>query len=112
MIGCDIPKQYKKFSRSKRRKFIMNKKELIKSVVEATGLSKKDVTAIVDSVFDTITSALSQGQDVKISGFGTFKIKERAARKARNPQTGEEILIPENKVPAFKPAKSLRDAVK
>jgi len=90
----------------------MNKKELIKSVVEATGLSKKDVTAIVDSVFDTITSALSQGQDVKISGFGTFKIKERAARKARNPQSGEEIMIEARKVPTFKPAKQLKELVK
>lgn len=90
----------------------MNKKELIKSVAEATGLSKKDVTATVDSVFDTITSALSQGQDVKISGFGTFKIKERAARKGRNPQSGEEIMIEARKVPTFKPAKQLKELVK
>ena len=90
----------------------MNKKELIKSVVETTGLSKKDVTVAVDSVFDTITSALSQGQDVKISGFGTFKIKERAARKARNPQSGEEIMIEARKVPTFKPAKQLKELVK
>jgi len=90
----------------------MNKKELIKSVVEATGLSKKDVTAIVDSVFDTITSALSQGQDVKISGFGTFKVKERAERKARNIHTGEEIVVPPSKTASFKPAKALKESLK
>jgi len=90
----------------------MNKKELIKAVVETTGLPKKDVTAVVDGVFDAITSTLSKGQEVKISGFGTFKIKERAARKGRNPQTGEEIEIPASKVPTFKPAKLLRETVK
>jgi DNA-binding protein HU-beta len=90
----------------------MNKKELIKSVVETTGLSKKDVTVAVDSVFEQITSALSQGKDVKISGFGTFKVKERAARKARNPQSGEEIMIEARKVPTFKPAKQLKELVK
>jgi DNA-binding protein HU-beta len=90
----------------------MNKKELIKAVVEATGLPKKDVTVAVDSVFDTIISALSQGKDVKISGFGTFKVKERAARKARNPQSGEEIMIEARKVPTFKPAKQLKELVK
>lgn len=90
----------------------MNKKELIKAVVEATGLSKKDVTVAVDSVFDTIISILSQGKDVKISGFGTFKVKERAARKARNPQSGEEIMIEARKVATFKPAKQLKELVK
>ena len=90
----------------------MNKKELIKSVVEDTGLSKKDVTTVVDTVFDKITEALVNGKKVKIAGFGNFEVRERAARKGRNPQTGEEILIPESKVPTFKPAKSLRDAFK
>ncbi|MGG3920382.1 HU family DNA-binding protein [Geobacillus thermodenitrificans] len=90
----------------------MNKKELIKSVVETTGLPKKDVTAVVDDVFDKITEALKNGDKVKLSGFGNFEVRERAARKGRNPQTGEEIEIPASKVPAFKPAKSLRDAVK
>ena len=90
----------------------MNKKELIKAVVEATGLPKKDVTTVVDATFDKITEALKNGDKVKLSGFGNFEVRERAARKGRNPQTGEEILIPESKVPAFKPAKLLRETVK
>lgn len=90
----------------------MNKKELIKAVVEDTEFPKKDVTTVVDAVFDKITEALKNGDKVKLSGFGNFEVRERAARKGRNPQTGEEIEIPASKAPAFKPAKSLRDAVK
>jgi DNA-binding protein HU-beta len=90
----------------------MNKKELIKSVVETTGLSKKDVTTVVDTVFDKITEALVNGDKVKLHGFGNFEVRERAARKGRNPQTGEEIEIPASKTPAFKPAQALKDAVK
>lgn len=90
----------------------MNKKELIKAVVEATRLPKKDVTVAVDSVFEQITSALSQGKDVKISGFGTFKVKERAERKARNIHTGEEIVVPPSKTASFKPAKALKESLK
>lgn len=90
----------------------MNKKELINIVTETTGLAKKDVTAVVDATFDKIAEALKNGDKVKLSGFGNFEVRERAARKGRNPQTGEEIEIPASKVPVFKPAKSLRDAVK
>lgn len=90
----------------------MNKKGLIKAVVEATGLSKKDVTTVVDTVFDKITEALVNGDKVKLHGFGNFEVRERAARKGRNPQTGEEIEIPASKTPAFKPAQALKDAVK
>ena len=90
----------------------MNKKELIKSVVETTGLYKKDVTVVVDAVFDEIEEALMHGDKVKIVGFGTFEVRERAARKGCNPQTGEEIEIPATKSPAFKPAKQLKELVK
>ena len=90
----------------------MNKKELINVVAETAGLSKKDVTVVVDAVFDTIAEALKKGESVNISGHGKYEVRERAARKGRNPQTGEEMEIPASKVPAFKPAKSLRDAVK
>ena len=86
----------------------MNKKELIKSVVETTGLPKKDVTTVVDTVFDKITEALVNGDKVKLHGFGNFEVRERAARKGRNPQTGDEIEIPATKSPAFKPAKQLK----
>lgn len=90
----------------------MNKKELINVVAEAAKLSKKDATVAVDSVFEQITSALSQGKDVKISGFGTFKVKERAERKARNIHTGEEIVVPPSKTASFKPAKALKESLK
>ncbi|MCY9290955.1 HU family DNA-binding protein [Bacillus haynesii] len=89
----------------------MNKKELIGAVAEATGQTKKDVELVVDSTFDVITSALKDGEKVKIHGFGNFEIRERAARKGRNIQTGEEIEIPAKKVPAFKAAKALKDSV-
>ncbi|MFD1486253.1 HU family DNA-binding protein [Lacticaseibacillus baoqingensis] len=89
-----------------------NKAELIESVVEKTGLTKKDATAAVDAVFGSIQDSLAQGAKVQLIGFGNFEVRERAARKGRNPQTGAEIEIPASKVPAFKPGKALKDAVK
>ncbi|MBD1378619.1 non-specific DNA-binding protein Hbs [Metabacillus arenae] len=89
----------------------MNKTELINAVAEASELSKKDATKAVDAVFDTILDALKDGDKVQLIGFGNFEVRERAARKGRNPQTGEEIEIPASKVPAFKPGKALKDAV-
>ncbi|AOA00007.1 MULTISPECIES: HU family DNA-binding protein [Carnobacterium] len=89
-----------------------NKAELIESVATSTGLTKKDATAAVDAVFETIQSTLSAGEKVQLIGFGNFEVRERAARKGRNPQTGEEIQIAASKVPAFKPGKALKDAVK
>ena len=86
----------------------MNKKELIKAVVETTGLPKKDVTAVVDTTFDKIAEALKNGESVNIAGHGKYEVRERAARKGRNPQTGDEIEIPATKSPAFKPAKQLK----
>ncbi|WP_163101001.1 non-specific DNA-binding protein Hbs [Peribacillus alkalitolerans] len=90
----------------------MNKTELINAVAEASELSKKDATKAVDAVFDTILDALKNGDKVQLIGFGNFEVRERAARKGRNPQTGEEIEISASKVPAFKPGKALKDAVK
>ncbi|MCZ2259469.1 HU family DNA-binding protein [Sporosarcina sp. G11-34] len=90
----------------------MNKSELINSVAEAAGLSKKDGTKAVEAVFDTIQSTLANGDKVQVIGFGTFEVRERAARKGRNPQSGEEIDIAASKVPAFKAGKALKDAVK
>ncbi len=72
---------------------------------------KKDATKAVDSVFDTILDALKNGDKIQLIGFGNFEVRERSARKGRNPQTGEEIEIPASKVPAFKPGKALKDAV-
>ncbi|MFC4735904.1 HU family DNA-binding protein [Bacillus daqingensis] len=90
----------------------MNKTELINAVAEKADLSKKDATGAVDAVFDIITGALEKQEKVQLIGFGNFEVRERAARKGRNPQTGEEIEIPASNVPAFKPGKALKDAVK
>lgn len=90
----------------------MNKTDLVNAVAEKTELSKKDAGKAVDAVFQTIMDSLSEGERVQIIGFGNFEVRTRKARKGRNPQTGEEIQIPETKVPAFKAGKALRDAVK
>lgn len=90
----------------------MNKTELINAVAEKSELSKKDATSAVDAVFEVITGSLQNSEKVQLIGFGNFEVRERAARKGRNPQTGEEIEIPASKVPAFKPGKALKDAVK
>lgn len=90
----------------------MNKTDLIDNVVTATGYQKKDIAVAVDAVFEAITTALANGDKVSLKGFGNFEVRERSARKGRNPQTGEELDIPATKVPAFKPAKQLKDAVK
>ena len=89
-----------------------NKADLIDKVASKSGLTKKDATAAVESLFDTVTETLSEGERVQIIGFGSFEVRDRAARKGRNPQTGEEIEIPATKVPAFKAGKGLKDAVK
>lgn len=89
----------------------MNKAELISSVAEQAELSKKDSEKAVNAVLEAIGAALRKGDKVQLVGFGTFEIRERAARKGRNPQTGEEISIAAAKVPVFKAGKSLREAV-
>ena len=89
-----------------------NKQELVDSVAKATGLTKKDATAAVDAVFTSIEEALKNGEKGQLIGFGNFGVRDRAARKGRNPQTGAEIEIPASKVPAFKPGKALKEAVK
>lgn len=89
-----------------------NKAELIDNVAAKTGLTKKDATVAVDAVFSTIQASLAKGDKVQLIGFGNFEVRERAARKGRNPQTGAEISIPASKVPAFKPGKALKDSVK
>jgi len=90
----------------------MNKAELINAVADRTQLSKKDATLAVHAVFDVITGALKEDSKVQVMGFGQFDVRERSARKGRNPQTGEEIEIKASRVPAFKPGKALKDAIK
>ena len=89
----------------------MNKAELINATAEKAGLSKKDSESAVAAVVDVITESLVQGDKVQLVGFGSFEVKQRAARLGRNPKTKEEIKIPASKVPAFKPGKALKDAV-
>ena len=90
----------------------MNKTELIASVAQKTELTKKDAEKAVKAVFDTVAEELAAGGKVQVIGFGTFEVRERAARKGRNPQTGKEIKIKASKVPAFKAGKALKEAVK
>ena len=89
-----------------------NKAELVDRVAKKTQLTKKDVSATVEALFETIQEAFKAGEKVQVIGFGNFEVRERAARKGRNPQTGKEIKIKASKVPAFKAGKALKDAVK
>jgi DNA-binding protein HU-beta len=89
----------------------MNKADLISKVAEKTDFTKKDAEKAVSAMLASIEEALSGGEKVQLVGFGTFEIRERAARKGRNPQTGEEINIAAAKVPVFKAGKALRESV-
>ncbi len=87
----------------------MNKTELVAAVQEATQLKKKDAEAAVVAFVDTVKEALKKGEKVQLIGFGTFESKERPARVARNPRTGEEIKVEASKAPVFKASKALKD---
>ena len=87
----------------------MNKNELVASVADASGLSKVDAAKAVDGVFESITGALKSGGDVRIVGFGTFSVANRAATTGRNPRTGEAVKVDSKAVPFFKTGKLLRD---
>lgn len=89
----------------------MNKNELISVVAEKSGFSKKDAAAALDSVIAAISDSLAQGEKIQLVGFGTFEVKERAARSGKNPRTGEVVEIPASKAPVFKAGKALKDAV-
>lgn len=85
--------------------------DLVNSVAENADVTKKEAEKVINAVFDSIEKSLAQGEKVQLVGFGTFEVKERAARTGRNPRTGEEISIPPTRVPSFKPGKSLRESV-
>ena len=89
----------------------MNKRELVDAVANEFGGSKGVAADAVDAVFSTITSALSRGDKVQISGFGTFETRQRAARMGRNPRTGQPVPIAASTAPAFKAGKALKEAV-
>ncbi len=90
----------------------MNKQAIIESVAEAIGGTKASAEKAVDVMIDSIISSLKNGNDVSIAGLGIFAVKDRKAREARNPRTGEAVHVPAMRVPKFKAAKALKDAVK
>ena len=90
----------------------MNKAELIDAVATKSELTKQDSRKAVDALFETISNTLAKEEKIQLIGFGTFEVRERAERTGRNPQTGEEMTIPASKVPAFKPGKELKEAIK
>ena len=89
----------------------MNKSDLVQSVADSAGISKGDSAKAVDAVFDCITTSLSDGDEVRVVGFGTFSVSRRAASTGRNPQTGATIQIAASMQPKFKAGKALKDAV-
>jgi DNA-binding protein HU-beta len=89
----------------------VNKNDLVASVATNSGLSKADSTKAVDAVFDSITSSLKGGNEVRLVGFGTFTVTQRRASEGRNPRTGEKIQIPASNQPKFRAGKGLKDAV-
>lgn len=90
----------------------MNKTELVDAVADAADISKASASKAIDALLDSVTTTLAKGDKVTLIGFGTFEVRERSARTARNPRTGEPIEIAATKVPAFKAGKKLKDAVK
>ncbi len=89
----------------------MNKAELIESIADSADLSKASAGRALDAAIESITKALKSGDTITLVGFGTFSVRNRAARMGRNPRTGEEIQIKASKVPGFKPGKALKDAI-
>ena len=89
----------------------MNKGELVIALAEKTGSSKKAAADSLNALIDIITDTMKNGDKVQLVGFGTFEVKQRAARKGHNPQTKEEIKIPATKAPVFKAGKALKDLI-
>lgn len=89
----------------------MNKTELVEAIVAKTGETKKATEATVNAFVEVVTGALKKGERVQLVGFGTFEVRHRAKRKGRNPQTGEEMVIPASKAPVFKAGKNLKETV-
>jgi len=90
----------------------MNKQAIVEEVNSVLNTTKVQAEQVVDKVFDSIVATLKKGDDVSIAGLGIFSVKARAARDARNPRTGETVKVPAMKVPKFRAAKALKDAVK
>lgn len=89
----------------------MTKADLVEEIAVQTGVSKNHTALIVDHLLDAFCRALSEGKHLEIRGFGTFKVRERRARRARNPRSGTEVMVPAKLVPVFKPSKELKAMV-
>jgi DNA-binding protein HU-beta len=89
----------------------ISKADLVKELAEKTGMGQKETKALVDGLFERVSSHLKQGNKVQLTGFGTFEVRERKARTGVKPGTTERVKIPASKVPAFKAGKSLKDAI-
>ncbi|RQW87310.1 MAG: integration host factor subunit alpha [Geobacter sp.] len=89
----------------------MTKSDMVEKIYEKIGFSKKESAELVEMVFDIIKSTLESGEKIKIAGFGNFVVKEKADRRGRNPQTGEEIVISARKILTFKPSQVLKSAI-
>lgn len=90
----------------------MNKMELVSAIAEKSDLSKRDAEAALNAFTDIVADELKKGEKIQLVGFGTFEVSERAERTGRNPQTGEEMVIPASEMPKFKVGKLLKDSIK
>ena len=90
---------------------LVNKNELVDAVANAASIKKSEAETVIDAVFDSITKELKKGGEVRLTGFGTFVVSQRAATEGRNPRTGETIKIAARKVPRFRAGKGLKDAI-
>ncbi len=90
----------------------MNKQSIVEAVYGVLGTTKVQAESVVDTVIETVVKGLKKGEEVSIAGLGIFSVKHRASRTARNPRTGETVKVPATKVPKFRAAKALKDAVK
>jgi integration host factor subunit beta len=89
----------------------MTKAELVEDVARAAELTKKDAERLVEIVFESIIETLNQGEKIELRGFGSFRVRERGARRGRNPKTGDPVSIPAKRVPYFKPGKELKELI-
>ena len=89
----------------------MTKAELVEDVARAAELTKKDAERLVEIVFESIIESLNQGEKIELRGFGSFRVRERGARRGRNPKTGDPVSIPAKRVPYFKPGKELKELI-
>jgi len=89
----------------------MTKAELVEDVADAAELTKKDAERLVEIVFESIIESLNQGEKIELRGFGSFRVRERGARRGRNPKTGDPVNIPAKRVPYFKPGKELKELI-